>query len=80
MSRIAFEMRDQMDTMSEEQFEDAMGLSKSAFLKYLDDASADEVRCAASVRPSFRHTRCLLTGGFPKTCSHWRISEALLPL
>ncbi len=42
MSRIAFEMRDEMDAMSEEQFEDTMGLSKSAFLGYLDEASADE--------------------------------------
>jgi len=47
MSKIAFEMRDEMDCMSEEQFEDTMGLSKTAFIEYLDDASADEIRCAA---------------------------------
>lgn len=56
MSRIAFEMRDQMDGMSETEFEDAMGLSKAAFLDYLEEAAAGEERCKADLgqlAPSF---------------------------
>lgn len=56
MSRIAFEMRDQMDGMSETEFEDAMGLSKTAFRDYLAKASAEEDGCQANVgklAPSF---------------------------
>ena len=49
MSKIAFEMRDQMDSFSETEFETAMGLSKAAFLDYLDKAAAGEVRCQANV-------------------------------
>ena len=49
MSKIAFEMRDQMDSMSEAEFEHAMGLSKAAFIKYLDEAAAGEERCRAYV-------------------------------
>lgn len=49
MSKIAFEMRDQMGGMSETEFEDAMGLSKADFLAYLDDAEMAEQRCTADV-------------------------------
>lgn len=49
MSKIAFEMRDQMDSMSEAEFENTMGLSKAAFVEYLDEAAAGEERCRAHV-------------------------------
>ncbi|SNS22577.1 hypothetical protein [Antarctobacter heliothermus] len=69
MSRIAFEMRDEMDAMSEEQFEDAMGLSKAAFLEYLDEASAAEARCEARLgecAPEFSAHKLLSDGGISK--------------
>ena len=47
MSRIAFEMRDQMDDMSETDFEDTMGLSKAAFRDYLRAAADQEDKCLA---------------------------------
>lgn len=47
MSKISFEMRSKMDDMSEIDFEDMMGLSKAAFLDYLDEAAAGEARCVA---------------------------------
>ncbi|WP_302622764.1 deiodinase-like protein [Sulfitobacter sp. SK011] len=47
MSRIAFEMRDQMDDMSEADFEDTMGLSKSEFRDYLRSAADQEDKCLA---------------------------------
>lgn len=47
MSRIAFEMRDQMDGMTEADFEDTMGLSKSAFRDYLRIAADQEEKCRA---------------------------------
>lgn len=56
MSRIAFEMRDQMDDMSETEFEKVMGLSKAAFLEYLEEAAIEEEMCKAKVgklAPSF---------------------------
>lgn len=49
MSKIAFSMRDQMDSMSDDEFEDAMNLSKADFLDYLDKAAAGEERCQANV-------------------------------
>ena len=49
MSKIAFSMRDQMDSMSDDEFEDAMSLSKADFLDYLDKAAAGEERCQANV-------------------------------
>ena len=49
MSKIAFEMRDQMGSMSDAEFENAMGLTKAAFLEYLDQAAAAEKRCLAEV-------------------------------
>ena len=49
MSKKAFEMRDQMDDMSEAEFHVAMGLSKAAFLQYLEGAAAAEDRCRAEV-------------------------------
>ncbi|MEX0280222.1 MAG: deiodinase-like protein [Arenibacterium sp.] len=49
MSRIAFEMRDQMDSMSETEFKNSMGLSKAAFRDYLKEAAAEEDRCQATV-------------------------------
>ncbi len=49
MSKIAFEMRDQMDSMTDAEFENAMSLSKTAFLEYLDQAAAGEKRCQANV-------------------------------
>lgn len=53
MSKIAFEMRDQMDSMSDTEFENAMSLSKAAFLDYLDQAEAGEKRCQVSAgRPA----------------------------
>lgn len=42
MSKIAFEMRDRMDGMSEAEFETSMGLSKAAFRNYLDKTAAEE--------------------------------------
>jgi len=56
MSKIASEMRDQMGNMSEAEFETAMGLSKAAFLDYLEGAAAEETRCRAQlgeVAPDF---------------------------
>jgi len=47
MSRIAFEMRDQMDDMSEADFKDTMGLSKSEFRDYLRTAADQEDKCLA---------------------------------
>lgn len=47
MSRIAFEMRDQMDDMSEADFKDTMGLSKSEFRDYLRTAADQEDNCLA---------------------------------
>ena len=44
MSRIAFEMRDQMDEMSEAEFENDMGLTKAAFRDYLTAAAEGEDR------------------------------------
>ena len=49
MSKIAFSMRDQMDSMSDDKFEGEMGLSKTDFLDYLDKAAAVEERCRANV-------------------------------
>jgi len=49
MSKIAFAMRDQMDSMSDTEFENAMGLSKAAFLEYLVQAVTGEKRCLADV-------------------------------
>lgn len=45
MSKIAFEMRSRMNDMSGEKFEDMMGLSKAAFLAYLDEMAAGEACC-----------------------------------
>ena len=36
MSKIAFAMRDQMESMSDTEFENAMSLSKTDFLEILD--------------------------------------------
>jgi hypothetical protein len=47
MSKISFEMRSKMDGMSDVEFKEMMGLSKAAFLEYLDEAAAGESRCAA---------------------------------
>ncbi len=47
MSKISFDMRSKMGDMSEIDFENMMGLSKAAFLDYLDKAAAGEARCAA---------------------------------
>ena len=49
MSKIAFSMRDQMDSVSDDKFEGEMGLSKADFLDYLDKAAAVEERCRANV-------------------------------
>ncbi|WP_137701093.1 deiodinase-like protein [Marimonas lutisalis] len=49
MSKIAFSMRDQMDSMSDAEFEDAMSLSKAEFRDYLDKAAAGEERCQADI-------------------------------
>ena len=49
MSKIAFSMRDQMDSMSDAEFEAAMSLTMTAFLDYLDQAAAGEERCQAIV-------------------------------
>lgn len=49
MSKIAFSMRDQMDNMSDDEFKDAMSLSKGDFLDYLDQAAAGEERCQANL-------------------------------
>lgn len=45
MSKIAFEMRSKMGSMSDADFENQMNLTKSAFLEYLDDANKQEERC-----------------------------------
>jgi hypothetical protein len=47
MSKISFDMRSKMDDMSEIDFENMMGLSKVAFLEYLDEAAVGEARCVA---------------------------------
>ena len=49
MSTIAFSMRDQMDSMSDAEFKDAMSLSKAEFLEYLGKAAAGEERCQANI-------------------------------
>ncbi len=76
MSKIAFEMRDQMDSMTDAEFENAMSLSKTAFLEYLDQAAAGEKRCQANVgepAPGFsayvlvRRRRCRHMEIRPKT-------------
>lgn len=69
MSKIALEMRDEMDGMSEKKFEDTMGLSKAAFLEYLNEASADEVRCAARLgecAPEFSAHTLIADAGISK--------------
>lgn len=56
MSKIAFEMREQMDGMSDAEFENGTGISKADFLAYLDQAAAGERKCRADVdqpAPSF---------------------------
>jgi len=54
MSKIAFEMRSKMNDMSAKEFEDMMGLSKAAFLAYLDEMAAGEARCVAKIANSVR--------------------------
>ena len=66
MSRIAFEMRDQMDDMSEDEFEDSMGLTKTAFRDYLETAAVLEDGCLAqegAPAPNFSAYTLNLNGG-----------------
>lgn len=47
LSKMVEGMRARMDGMSEQEFEDMLGLSKSSFLNHLDKKAAIEARCTA---------------------------------
>jgi hypothetical protein len=49
MSKMAQELRSRMNDMSDEEFEDMLGLSKHAFLEHLDEMAVAEARCVANV-------------------------------
>lgn len=76
MSKIAYETKAQMESMTEAEFQDRMNLSKAAFLTYLENAEAGEARCVArpgAMAPDFTAPLLNAQGGL--SAEHLTLSE-----